>query len=74
MKSEFYAQGINQTVHRIYLEVRANVSILTPFRDMNKEIVNQVLLMENVIVGHIPDTYYNLEGLKDRDTALEVIE
>lgn len=74
LRSQFYAQGINQTIHRIYLEVKAKVSILTPFYDLNREISNQVLLMENVIVGHIPDSYYNLEGLKDTESALEVLE
>ena len=73
LKSEFIAQGINQTLHRVYLEVKCNVAILTPFKDIEKEIVNQVLLMENVIVGNVPDTYYNLEGLNSGD-SLEVVE
>lgn len=73
LKSEFTAQGINQTLHRIYLNVKCNVSILTPFRDLEREMENQVLLAENVIVGHIPDTYYNLEGLNSSD-SLKVIE
>lgn len=73
LKSEFISQGINQTLHRVYLEVRCNVAILTPFKDIEKEIVNQVLLMENVIVGNVPNTYYNLEGLNSGD-SLEVVE
>lgn len=36
--------------------------------------MNQVLLVENVIVGHIPETYYNLEGLNASSDVLEVIE
>lgn len=40
---------------------------------MEKEITNQVLLIENVIVGHIPSTYYNLEGFNNSD-ALELVE
>ena len=73
LKSEFIAQGINQTLHIVYLEVKCNVAILTPFKDIEKEIVNQVLLMENVIVGNVPNTYYNLEGLNSGD-SLEVVE
>ena len=73
LKSEFYSQGINQTLHRVYLEVKCEVSILTPFKDLKQNIVNQVLLMENVIVGNIPNTYYNLEGLENKD-ALEMVE
>lgn len=73
LKSEFSSQGINQTLHRVYLEVKCEVSILTPFKDLKQNIVNQVLLMENVIVGNIPNTYYNLEGLESKD-ALEMVE
>ncbi len=74
LKSEFTSQGINQTLHRIYLQVKCKVNILTPFENMQKEITNQVLLMENVIVGNIPNTYYNLEGINGSSEALEVIE
>ena len=73
LRSEFIAQGINQTLHSVYLQVVCKVSILTPFHNMEKEITNQVLLIENVIVGNIPSTYYNLEGL-NRGDAIELVE
>ena len=73
LRSEFTAQGINQTLHRVYLEVKCEVNILTPFDNIAKQITNQVLLVENVIVGTIPDTYYNLEGLHGANDALEMI-
>lgn len=72
LKSEFKEAGINQTMHRIYLEVKCNVSILTPYNTMTETIVNQVLLAEGLIIGNIPDTYYNLQGLND-DQMMEVI-
>lgn len=74
LRSEFKAQGINQTLHRVYLQVKCEVSILTPFQDITRDITNQVLLAENVIVGKIPETYYNLEGLNGKSDALEAIE
>ena len=74
LRSEFTAQGINQTLHRVYLQVKCNVNILTPFDNISREITNQVLLMENVIVGNIPNTYYNLEGINGNSNALEIIE
>ena len=73
-KSEFISVGINQTLHRLYLDVTCNVSILTPFDTIDKEIVNQVILAENVIVGKIPSTYYNLEGLETNKDALEIVD
>ena len=72
LRSEFKEAGINQTLHRIYLEVKCNVNILTPYSTIKETIVNQVLLVEGVIIGNIPDTYYNLEGLNDEQN-MEVI-
>jgi len=69
LKSEFISAGINQTLHKIYLEVRCRVVVLTPFETMEREIINQVLLAEAVIVGTTPNTYYNLEGLNGSDYA-----
>ena len=73
LKSEFKDAGINQTMHRIYLEVKCNVNILTPYNTITETITNQVLLTEGVIIGNIPDTYYNLEGLNS-DQMMEVLE
>lgn len=73
LKSEFVEAGINQTSHRIFLEVRCHVKILTPFDSIDEEIVNQVLLAEGVIIGDIPSTYYNLKGLK-QDNLIDIVE
>lgn len=73
LKSEFKEAGINQTLHRIYLEVKCNVNILTPYHIISETIVNQVLLIEGLIVGNIPDAYYNLEGLNS-DQMMEMID
>jgi len=73
VKTEFKAQGINQTVYRIYLEVVCNVDIVTSYKTINTEIVNQVLLVETVIVGSVPETYYNIEGLQE-ETTMEFID
>ena len=73
LRSEFKEQGINQTLHRVYLQVVCEVSILTPYNDITEKISNQVLIAENVIVGRIPNTYYNLEGM-NTNSAIEVIE
>ncbi len=73
LKSEFSSAGINQTLHRIYLQVKCKVIVLTPFSSIEEEIINQVLLAEAVIVGDIPNTYYNLEGI-NKDNVLDIIE
>ena len=72
LKSEFTSQVINQTLHRIYLDVVCKVSILTPVNVISEEIKNQVLLVEGIIAGEIPESYYNLEGLEKKD-AIEIV-
>lgn len=74
VRSEFIAKGINQTIHRVYLQIDCIVNILTPFETIEKQIGNQVLLIENVIIGNVPSTYYNLEGINENQDLLEVIE
>lgn len=72
LRSEFTSAGINQTLHKIYLQVECNVVILTPFETIEEKITNQVLLAEAVIVGTTPDTYYNFVGSEGHE--LEIIE
>ena len=74
VKSEFLAKGINQTLHRIYVDFECYVKIITPIKNFEKKITNQVIIAEHVIVGNIPDTYYNLEGMSGVDDVLNVIE
>ena len=73
LKTEFQAQGINQTMYRIYLELKCDTNILTPYKTIHEEISNQVLLVETLIVGDVPQTYYNLEGLEKKNT-IDIIE
>lgn len=61
LESEFSSQGINQTLHRIYLNLECEVTILTPYDSINEKIDNQVLIAESVIIGNIPASYYNIE-------------
>ena len=71
--SQFSQSGINQTLHRIYLNVSCTVTILTPFDTIEENITNQVLLAEAVIVGDVPSSYYNLNGVKS-DDLIELVE
>ena len=73
LRSEFVSKGVNQTVHRVYLNIKTRVNILTTIKTMESSIENQVLIAEHVIVGEIPSTYYNLEGANGEE-ALRLIE
>ena len=75
VRSEFEAKGVNQTIHRVYLDIKTNVSILTSYETIEKSIENQVLILENVIIGQIPSTYYNFEGINNnQEEVLRLIE
>lgn len=73
VKSEFISQGINQTLHRLYLDIESEISVLTPFNTINESIKNQLILAENIIVGEIPQTYYDLNGISEGD-VMEVMQ
>lgn len=72
-RSEFSSAGINQTLHRVYLQVDCNVVIVTPYESMEEKISNQIILIENVIIGTVPNTYYNIEGI-NKDNLIDIIE
>ena len=73
VRSEFVSKGMNQTLHRLYLDIETEISILTPFNTINETICNQLIIAENIIVGEIPETYYNLEGMT-QDDVMEVMQ
>lgn len=73
IKSEFESVNVNQTIHKIYLNLSTSIGILTPIGVYGRDIESRVLLTEAVIVGDVPDTYYHLEGLNNSD-VLEVME
>lgn len=73
VRSEFESTGINQTIHRLYLDVTCNVSILTPYNIIEDSISNEIVLIENVVVGLVPSTYYNLEGI-EKDNLIDIVE
>ena len=62
-KTEFISTGINQTRHRIYLEIVSKVRVVAPLTTKTIEVVNNVNVAETVLVGDVPNSFYNLEGV-----------
>lgn len=62
MVDRFEAAGINQTRHRIYLDLDSSVRIVVPWQQTEVEIATRVPLVENVLVGEVPDTFVTLDG------------
>ena len=53
--------GINQTKHQINLEVIVDVDILIPWGTESTQVVTEVLIADTIVVGHVPDTYLNMQ-------------
>ena len=73
IKSEFESMNVNQTIHKMYLNLETSINILTPIVVFGRDIDSKVLLTEAIIVGEVPETYYNLEGVS-RDEATSVLD
>lgn len=58
-RSSFVSAGLNQTLHSIYMDVTATVSVVMPSRTQEISVPTQVLICESVVVGEIPDAYLN---------------
>ena len=61
--SEFEDCGINQTRHKISINVKTNVRIIAPFFSKTNEYSDEITIAESVIVGDVPATYYNIVGV-----------
>lgn len=59
--NEFAEAGINQTSHRIYMEVRITMTILTPVGTEAVTASSTVVVAETVIVGTVPGSYVDVK-------------
>ena len=58
-RSELTTAGINQTRHQILLELNIAVSLLMPWRTVSTQVDTEILVSETVIVGKVPESYWN---------------
>lgn len=58
----FITAGINQTKHRIVLDVKGKITVVVPLVSMSTEIVTSVPIAETIIVGNVPGTYIDVSG------------
>lgn len=65
LRSEFSEIGINQTIHKIYLSLDSTIKIIIPGAGNTIKSSSEVLLVESVIIGKVPDTYLNATTMED---------
>ncbi len=58
VKDEFQDAGINQTRHKIYLEVISDMRIVIPFIDSTSQVKTDVAIADTIIVGPVPEHYW----------------
>lgn len=56
-KSEFVSAGINQTKHKLYLEVSSEVLAFIPGYPVNTVVKTSILIAETIIVGEVPAVF-----------------
>jgi sporulation protein YunB len=61
-RSSFSQAGINQTLHKMTMDVSVDVSVLVLAQTCNFTITSEVVVAETVIVGTVPSTYLNTNG------------
>lgn len=61
--SRFSEAGINQTLHQLIMDVKIDVTVLVLGRTQSFSVASQVVVAETVIVGVVPETFINLDGL-----------
>ena len=59
--SQLTAAGVNQTLHRIWLEVDVPIKLLLPGGAGEVTVNTRLCVAETVIVGKVPDTYLQLD-------------
>ncbi len=64
-ESKFESAGINQTRHKIYLNVTAKIRLKLPLRNQDVDVSTQIPVSDTIIVGKIPNATL---GLPDNTT------
>lgn len=59
-ESQFTSAGVNQTLHRIWMEVSVPMTLLLPGEEVETTLHTKLCVAETVIVGQVPDTYLQL--------------
>ena len=64
-KTEFEACDINQTRHKVYLELTASIRIVIPTGAKTTEVAANMLVAESIIVGAVPEGFVGYDLTAD---------
>lgn len=60
LQSKLTNGGINQTLHRIILEITVDMNVILPRETVSSEITMNVVVSETVIVGTVPEYFSDI--------------
>ena len=63
--TEFESAGINQTRHKIWLEIHATVRLVLPTGAKAVAVDTQILIAESIIIGEVPSSYIHVPDTDD---------
>lgn len=74
ISSKFISAGINQTLHQITLDIRADVHFVMPWYRTKGNFETEFMLAETIIVGEVPDAYTNVIESVGSDMAGDLFD
>jgi len=63
----FSEAGINQTAHRMMMDVTITMTVLTPIGTQSVTVTSAVVVAETVIVGSVPESYVNVKPDRSKE-------
>ncbi len=69
ISSTFTSAGINQTLHKIILDISADIYFVMPWYRTTGSYETEFVLAETIIVGDVPDAYTNVIEYPGSDMA-----
>ncbi len=71
--SVLQAAGINQTAHRIVLNIKTTVFLAVPTAYTSVEVETSFIIAESILLGKVPDAYTVVENV-DEETIGEIFD
>jgi sporulation protein YunB len=67
VSSAFSESGINQSWHKIILNVKTNFGVMVLSRSISCNVSDSIVLADTVIVGNVPDAYTDINKIEDEE-------
>ncbi|MGL4655691.1 MAG: sporulation protein YunB [Sarcina sp.] len=64
-ESTFESAGINQTRHKIYINLETNLKIVLPLQSRDVVVKHQIPISDNIIIGEVPRTSIGIDAVKE---------